>query len=448
VGRLFWKFFIAFWVTLVVVAFGVGSTVSLYNRMQDESADVAYGPRAVFMVNTAAATVKFGGMPALLDLMAEWRGNGGAHVFVVDAAGRELLGRPVAPTVLEHARELATAPGGSREARLVNLPEGGELLLFVPARKQALHDRILQSPPHTRPQPAVPVIIGLLVSLVLSALLAWYLARPIRNLKWAFDAVAAGKLETRVGHLMKRRDEIADLGRDFDHMAQQLQILITAQRRLLNDVSHELRSPLARMQAAIGLARQNPERLEATLDRIEHESARLDQLVGELLTLSRLEAGTSTAPSERVELVGMVAAIADDAHFEAQASGREVAYTGEGEVFAEVRAELLYRAFENIIRNAVKYTAPGSSVEVRAISTRDRFTVIVADRGPGVPEGDLDAIFEPFYRSENGQSATGFGLGLAIAKRAVEAHGGCIKVTNRAGGGLRVEIQLPILKAV
>jgi two-component system OmpR family sensor kinase len=301
------------------------------------------------------------------------------------------------------------------------------------------------------PSPLLPISIGILASLGFSALLAWYLATPIRYLRGAFDAVAAGKLDTRIGPRMgRRRDEIADLGRDFDRMAGQLQILVGSQRRLLHDVSHELRSPLARLQAAIGLARQQPEKLEASLDRIERESGRLDELVGELLTLSRLEAGTSGAADEEVDLVELVASIADDARFEAEAHGRRVQFSGEGEVLVQVRAELLHRAFENVIRNAVKYTREGTTVEVRVERqpTPDRLIVTVDDRGPGVPESDLPAIFEPFFRGGAGVKTAGFGLGLAIARRAIEAHGGNIQAMNRPGGGLRVEIVLPAGESV
>lgn len=443
-GRLFWKIFFAFWAVLLVVGAGVGTTVWLYKPAQ-ESMDLASGPRATFMVATAATTLKYGGVVALRDLMGEWSRKGSAHVYVVDGAGRELLGRKLSGSAVAHARALAQAGDERQAEHPAAVRKQGEYLFFVPAANQPLPERLL-SPPRRKPSPLFPLFVGLLVSLGLSALLAGYLSKPIRNLKWAFDAVAAGKLETRVAPLMKRRDEIADLGRDFDHMAQQLQLLIAAQRRLLHDVSHELRSPLARMQAAIGLARQNPQKLDATLDRIERESVRLDELVGELLTLSRLEAGTVNEPRERVDVVELVAAIADDARFEAQARGRDVSFAGAGELFAEVRAELLHRAFENVIRNAVKHTGEGSTVEVAVLPgpARDSLVATVSDCGPGVPEKDLEAIFEPFYRSENGNAATGFGLGLAIARRAVEAHGGSIRAANREGGGLRVEIRLPL----
>lgn len=290
--------------------------------------------------------------------------------------------------------------------------------------------------------------MGLVASVGFSALLAWYLSTPIRNLRWAFGAVASGRLETRVGPLMgARRDEIADLGGDFDRMARQIESLIGAQSRLLHDVSHELRSPLARLQAAIGLARQDPARLEATLDRIEREAVRLDELVGQLLTIARLDAGTRDVRHERVELVDLAASIADDARFEALANGRELAFEGQGDAEAEVRVELIQRAFENIIRNGVKFTAEGTSVEVSATATAGAFVLRVADRGPGVPAADLEAIFEPFYRGQNGHAAEGFGLGLAIARRAVEAHGGRIRASNREGGGLLMEIVLPLALA-
>ena len=442
-GRLFWKFFFAFWLALLAAGAGVGAAVWLHQQTLDERGqELASGPRAAFLVNATAGTLRHGGVAALQSLLEEWRdrGRGGAHVYVVDDAGRELLGRVVPAEALAQARRLAQE---DRESRIARLEMAGErqYLFFIPAEGEASQ----RHPPP--PSPLLPISIGILASLGFSALLAWYLAKPIRHLRGAFDAVAAGKLETRIGPGMgQRRDEIADLGRDFDRMAGQLQILLGSQRRLLHDVSHELRSPLARLQAAIGLARQQPEKLDASLDRIERESGRLDELVGELLTLSRLEAGMSGAADEEVDLVELVAGIADDARFEAEANGRQVRFSGKGEIVVKVRAELLHRAFENVIRNAVKYTGEGTAVEVR-IERRtapNRLIVTVADRGPGVPGSDLQAVFEPFFRGGAGVKTTGFGLGLAIARRAIEAHGGSIRALNRPDGGLRVEIVLPV----
>jgi len=293
--------------------------------------------------------------------------------------------------------------------------------------------------------PWMLIVIGAATSLAVSAILAWYLARPIRSLRWAFDAAAGGRLETRVRPLMgRRRDEIADLGRDFDRMAQQLQKLVTAQRRLLHDVSHELRSPLARLQAAIGLVRQSPQKLDASLERIEREATRLSELVGEVLTLARLESVNPAA--EPVELADVVASVAEDARFEAQAAGRDVSFHGVGGAIVRGRAELLHRAVENVVRNAVKYTAPGSTVDIamRLEVNPPRAVVSVTDRGPGIAPEELGRIFEPFYRGgSDAGGAQGFGLGLAIAQRAIEAHGGQIRAANVEGGGLRMEISLP-----
>jgi len=441
-GRLFWKFFFAFWLALLIASGGVGTTVWLHGQtLEDHDRLLAGGPRTAFLVNTTAMVFRHGGIEALRDLLEEWRiQQGDARVYVVDETGRELLGRVVSAEALAQARRLADEDQKTPRIAWLEATSQHAYLFFIPAASKISS----HGPP---PSPWIPISIGILASLGFSALLAWYLSKPIRHLRGAFDAVAAGKLDTRIGSRMgRRRDEIADLGRDFDRMAQQLQILLGSQRRLLHDVSHELRSPLARLQAAIGLARQQPEKLESSLDRIERESGRLDALVGELLTLSRLEAGISGAADEEVDLVDLVAGIADDARFEAEATGRRVLFSGAGEVIVKIRAELLHRAFENVIRNAVKFTREGTVVDVR-IERRaapDSLVVMVSDRGPGVPESDLQAVFEPFFRGGGSVKTAGFGLGLAIARRAIEAHGGRIRARNRPDGGLRVEIVLPM----
>jgi two-component system OmpR family sensor kinase len=293
--------------------------------------------------------------------------------------------------------------------------------------------------------PVELIVIGIATSLAFSVLLAWYLTRPIRNLRWAFDAAAAGKLETRVSPRMgRRRDEIADLGRDFDRMALQLQKLVSAQRRLLHDVSHELRSPLARLQAAIGLARQNPAKLDASLERIEREASRLDHMVGEVLTLARLESGTAARPKERVDLGYLTANIAEDARFEAEAAGRKLDFTVEGDAIVMGDADLLHRAIENVVRNAVKFTREGTTIDVKLRTTKSSAILTVSDAGPGITTAELTKVFDPFYRGEAANGAPGFGLGLAIAHRAIDAHGGAIRAANAPGGGLQVEIELPL----
>jgi two-component system, OmpR family, sensor kinase len=375
-GRLFWKFFFAFFGALVTAGVGVGFAVHL------------------FLQQPSGVGVSPGGPPL---------------------------------------------PGPGMEA-----PVRPPVALPPPAwDRPPPHDRPLRG--DGPPPPLLPIIAAVLASLAASVLLAWYFAKPVRHLRWAFGAVADGKLETRVQPLMEgRRDEIADLGRDFDQMTAKLRQTIESQRRLLHDVSHELRSPLARLQAAVGLARQDPARVAATFDRIERETARLDHLVGELLTIARLDAGTSAEAATRLDLIELIAAVADDAAFEARANGRDLVFSGTGEFLIPGRPELLHRAFENVMRNAVKFTAPETTVEVVAnIASTGSLRVEVRDRGPGVRPSEIDAIFEPFHRGAARSAQEGFGLGLAIARRAIEAHGGTIRAANRPEGGLCMEIVLP-----
>jgi len=306
-------------------------------------------------------------------------------------------------------------------------------------------------PPHGRDLlfgfiPLVPFVAGLLTMLLTSAGLAWYLSRPIRHLSWALHQVADGHLDTRVRHRMGRRDdEIVDLAADFDRMARQLQQLTESRQQLLHDISHELRSPLARLQVAIGLVRQQPASFEPMLDRIERESQRLDALIEELLTWHRLEAGAAEPPASRLDVVELLQAIADDAHFEAQARGQSVRLDAPAGFVAEVHGELLYRAYENVIRNAIKFNAVGAEVVVQARvdDAGQWLTCTVEDRGNGVPAELLDAIFQPFARVAGADNVQGVGLGLAIAQRAFALHGGRIHAELREGGGLRMVMALP-----
>jgi len=296
------------------------------------------------------------------------------------------------------------------------------------------------------PVPFAPVVSGALAILVTGVALAWYLARPLRHLSWALRRVAEGRLDTRVQALMGgQRDEIADLAEDFDRMAAQLQQLTESRETLLHDISHELRSPVTRMEAAIGLLRQDPGQVPAMIDRVDRECQRLDALVEELLTLHRLEAGRTSVAHSRIDIVEVLHAIAEDADFEARASSRSVTIDAPGTFVAEVDGELIYRAFENVIRNAVKFTAPGTTVEIRSRVSGDgsMLETRVEDHGPGVPSDMLDAIFEPFTRVEGSESVRGTGLGLAIARRTMTIHGGSIRAALREDGGLAITLELP-----
>jgi two-component system OmpR family sensor kinase len=299
--------------------------------------------------------------------------------------------------------------------------------------------------------PWVPLVAAVLASLLFSFLLAWYFSRPIRALRQAFDAAAGGDLAPRfVNAAGKRGSELNDLGRDFDRMTARLRSLIDGQTRLLHDVSHELRSPLARLQAAIGLAHQQPDKMAASMERVERESVRMDKLVGELLTLARLEAGAIKASQEEISMADLLDQIADDASYEAASQQRSVVQEGAADVIVLGQTDLLGRAIENVVRNAIKHSPDGGQVQLqqRTLNTAagSQLSIRVLDRGPGVAPADLDTIFQPFFRSSNA-STEGHGLGLAIAQHVIEAHGGSIKASNRAGGGLCVEILLPVKAA-
>lgn len=432
-GRLFWKSFAAFWLALILAGVGVGSAVWVHRQASIDEAAERMAPRINFWLDTTETVLSEGSPEATRRLLERWGHRRGAPpVLILDAQGRDITGRPLPPP-----HEMDDVPANAR--RVVTDPDGRTYEVMIhPERLN--HERTDRKPP----SPLIPLSAGLIASIAFSALLAWYVAKPIRALRRAFDAAARGELDTRVTPSMGgRRDEIADLGQDFDRMAAQLQAQINAQRRLLHDVSHELRSPLARMQAAIGLGRKNPAQLEATFDRLELESQRLDTLVGELLTLARLEAGAN-GHQERMDLMELLADIAGDAQFEAQARGRDVHFEGEGEAWSMVQATPLQRAFENVIRNAVKYTAEDTVVDVLAHSQGGWLTVDVIDRGPGVPAADLPDIFQPFHRGGDSSSIQGFGLGLAIAQRAMRAHQGSIEARNAPDGGLHMRMRLPL----
>ena len=296
-----------------------------------------------------------------------------------------------------------------------------------------------------------PVVKRLLLAIIISglvcALLARYLTRPITRLRSAAQKIAAGNFGARAGTNSVQHDEVGQLVKDFDHMAERLEVLIGAQQRLISDVSHELRSPLTRLKLALDLARgDSRHELTPTLDRIEREAERLTSLVGMLLTLSRLEAGESAPESTMVHIPDLLAEISADVEIEAQSRSCSVEIERMQECWIEGNQELLRSAFENVMRNAIRYTEPGTSVRVSAKCEANDVRIVVQDRGPGVPESELDNVFKPFYRVDTSRERRtgGVGLGLAIAERAVKLHNGKISAGNLPGGGFQVEISLPM----
>ena len=279
-------------------------------------------------------------------------------------------------------------------------------------------------------------------------MLTLHITRPLGKLRSAASNIAEGQLKTRVQPAIGRRhDEIALLGKDFDQMAEQIERLVTAQRNLLGDVSHELRSPLARLIVALSLLKQaQAEEAAEYQNRISIEAERLDKLIGQLLALTRIDSGVDTNLRERFDLTGLVQEVAADGDFEARAQDRAVRFLANENCSMSGVAEMIRSAVENVVRNAVRHTAPGTSVEITIERKNNHALLRVRDHGPGVPVQMLDKIFLPFHRVQtngNGHDG-GSGLGLAIADRVVKLHNGTIEAYNAREGGLVIDIHLPL----
>jgi signal transduction histidine kinase len=291
------------------------------------------------------------------------------------------------------------------------------------------------------------LLLAIIISGLVCALLARYLTRPITRLRTAAQKIAAGDLKARAANGSAQLDEVGQLVKDFDYMADRLEILIGAQQRLISDVSHELRSPLTRLKLALDLARtDSPHGMSQALDRIEREAERLSGLVGMLLTLSRLESGDSQPETDMVHLPDLLAEIAADVDIEAQSRHCTVQLDRMQECWIEGNQELLRSAFENVVRNAIRYTEPGTAVRVTTQCDDHAVRVMVQDQGPGVPDSELDNVFKPFYRVDTSRERRtgGVGLGLAIAERAIKLHNGKISAANLKPGGFQIEISLPL----
>jgi two-component system sensor histidine kinase CpxA len=272
-----------------------------------------------------------------------------------------------------------------------------------------------------------------------------YLTKPLNKLGEAAASIAEGRLDTRVDPSLRRRhDEIAGLARNFDIMAERIEALITGQRRLLGDVSHELRSPLSRLIVALSLVKQGPpEEAAENLERIGSEARRLDLLIGQLLALTRIDSGVDRGSPAPFDLTNLVQEIANDGDFEARARHRHVVIKQADPCTLKGYEELLRSAVENVVRNAIRHTAEGTTVEISLQSDASQAVIQVRDYGPGVPESMLTEIFLPFRRVADGNSE-GAGLGLAIAERAVHVHRGTLRASNAPQSGLIVEITLPL----
>jgi two-component system, OmpR family, sensor histidine kinase CpxA len=451
---LFLKIFLSFWLAqALIVALVVIATVVL--RPQTESPFWDY-----IKTNTADQLVQAyeSGGPKLLDAKIDQLGTTlRLKAYLFDDQGRELAGRNAPPWAQRLSQRLDPQGGGwltrfsprrfvSQE---VTTAGSHQYMMVAEVPPRPWLPLLRQKPPGTG---LVILLMAVLVSGIVCYVLARYLTSDVRRLRAATQQLAAGDLNARaVAPKGRRRDEIAQLVRDFNTMASRLQDLVSAQSRLLNDISHELRSPLARLSVALGLAWQRAgTEAESALERIELEANRLNELIGRLLTLARLEGGDDAMGRTPIALDELVQDIAEDANYEAQSRGCRVHCVIEQEAVIFGSASLLHSAIENVVRNAMRHTSEGTDVEIllaqETTGGKSEAIVRVTDHGPGVPQESLDKLFRPFYRLDDarGRQTGGVGLGLAITERAVRLHGGSVRAANRPEGGLLVEIRLPV----
>jgi two-component system sensor histidine kinase CpxA len=446
VRRLFLKLFLSYWAALILFAAAVIGAAAVYLDRTRARHDAA--PRfghAEGNRSAAQAAADSGGLDGLRKWATSVDADELVPLLVLDREGRDLLDREVSQRALTHlSRHMLDRSGEAPEWRAPIHVSGGPQFWLVPDPYGATLLRLV-----TRPKViTVPLILAALVGGLVCFALARYLVSPIARLRDATHAYAAGDFTQRVGPTLgRRRDEIAELAQALDNMAERVGALVESQRTLLRDISHELKSPLARVQVAVGLARQRTGSLAVPeLDRIEHEAERLSALIGQVLSLSRFESGVQPR-REWLELDGLILEVLKDAAMEAQSGECALRFATRTPCLMPGDPMLLQSALENVVRNAVRYAPAGSEVVIHLLAdpANGGYVVRVSDRGPGVPGEMLTRIFEPFVRVDaaRGPNSGGVGLGLAIARRAVVAHGGSIEAANRRDGGLDVTIRLP-----
>lgn len=433
-GRLFWKILLGFWLTFIIMTQALWVAFSLYGDRY-EPPENAMARRAVTLQLTSAATqLREGGLPALNAMLKDWSDDDLRLLSVTPMAQPPAAEEPV----FEGRRRLKEVTAWVKDS-------GGTGYLLSYDMRALREEYSPNRRPHVFNIPMPMLWVGGLAGLLFSTVLAWNLTRPMRRLRDGFDRVAQGDLSVRLFPAMRRRhDELSEVARDFDSMAERLELLVSAREQLLHDVSHELRSPLARLQLAIGLARQNAGNVENSLQRIEHEAGRLDKMIGELLALSRAESN-SLPDEEYFDLYGLVDAVVSDARYEAQIPGVEIVLQASSDVEYTVKgnAELMRRAVDNIVRNALRFSSHGQRVTVVLTRIDQLFQIEVSDQGPGVEESKLSSIFDPFVRVKSSMSGKGYGLGLAITRKVVLAHGGQVEARNGEQEGLVITLRIP-----
>jgi len=442
---LFWKIFVSFSLAMTLTL--VGAVIVSF-RLAEQALDQDSIENREELIGAAAEALARGGEDALRQWLEDNRRPSARRILlVIKNSGEELLGRPVPePFVRSIVRPRPIPPGSPGNfrprqfaPRLIG-EDGVEYHLVFFRAPRTLFGAL--DWPSTR---VAVLSMAVAIAALTALLLARYLSSPIVRLQRTARALAAGNLDSRVGKPFdRRRDEVGTLARDFDKMAEQIQGLVTAKETLLRDVSHELRSPLARIRVALALAERDAgaEAVRGQLTRIEHETERLDQLVGHVLHLTRLRTQTDVRRTP-VHVDALLREIVENARFEH--ADTQLSYVSEFDGTIMGNAEELRSAFENVVRNALHYAGKPGNVAVRLSRSAGNIEVIVTDNGPGVPADDLERIFEPFYRTDASRNHqhVGEGIGLAITSSVMKRHHGRVTAQNRPTGGLEIRLELP-----
>jgi signal transduction histidine kinase len=428
---LFAKILLWFWCAMAITVVGSAfiSALSVNRNALDAQSP---GARLVtFQLEEARVAYETGGRPALQSFLDNVQMIYHAQGILTDEHGRDLLTGRDESDLVRRARRRPVFPFRAMGDMVARAADDGRYWFFFIVTSERPGAWFL-TPEHL-------FVMG--AAILLCYWLAFHLTRPVRALQRAVERFGRGDLRARVGS--NRRDELGQLARTFDRMAERTETLLSAERRLLLDISHELRSPLARLGVAIELARSG-DNLEAALNRIQKESDRLNSLVGQLLQVTRAEGDPSSLRHNPVRLDELVEQLVEDSNIEAAARGCRLRYERREPVTVEGDPELLRRAVENVLRNAIRYSPHDSSIEVETAHSNGHAVVDVRDHGPGVPDAALPRLFDPFYRVETDRdrASGGIGLGLSIARRAIELHNGTIRARN-ARPGLAVEMELP-----
>jgi len=449
---LFLRIFMLFWAAMALIVGGSMAITFTIAAHEYEAPELQRRPSVAIQASQVLAQ---GGAAAL----EHWLG---AHknaipdrdLYIIGPDGADILGRHLSESATRRLeffnrdefmnRGGPMRPGNFRPSRVAPQivgPDGAAYTVLLVPRRPSIFGALSL--------PGISLTI-LCIALIVSALTSWWLAQhlsaPIRRIQAGARALASENLDVRVSAgLEERRDELAVLARDFDAMADRLRANRSAMTQLLRDISHELRSPLARMRVALGLARQPAADVPRQIDRLEREIERLDSLISQVLKLARLHGTDAPFARETFDLDEVIDEVVRDASFEGAAQGCRIDLHGTANAAISGSRDLLRSAIENVLRNAVRYSPPQSPVDVRVGHAPDGVEILIQDRGPGVPEGDLERIFEPFYRvaESRDRDTGGEGIGLAITAQVMKAHGGSAAAANGPAGGLEVRLSLP-----